>query len=151
MTTPATPADTILVSWSDWLSGSREIVRLSSGDIEAPGLVDAVLHSLLDQRRARDGDPIPDGAPRGGWWADLEWGSRLWLLQYATTRAEIPRLAQDYAEEALAWMVDEGIAERVTVTAERQGRDRLALSVQITRATGPDVTVRFADLWEAVL
>lgn len=151
MSTPAVPADTLVLSWSDWLTGSRELVRVTSGDIEAPGLLDAVLVSLLSWRRAKDGDPIPDGAPRRGWWADLEHGSRLWLLQYATTRAEVPRLARDYAEEALAWMVDEGIAESVTVTAERQGRDRLALEIQIARATGPDVTVRFADLWEAVL
>lgn len=140
---------TITVSWSEWASGSLDIVRISDGDIEAPSLIDAVMVSLLSWRRARDGDPVPDGAPRQGWWADAEFGSRLWLLQYAKATGDVLTRARDYAEEALAWLVDDGIAASVTVTTERQGA-RLALGVTISRPSRADLVVRFNDLWEAL-
>ena len=140
---------TIEVSWSEWVDGSHDLVRLAGGSMEAASLVDAVLVSLLSWRRAREGDPVPAGAPREGWWADAEFGSRLWLLASAKATPQTVRLAQDYASEALAWLVADGVASSVAVEAERQGK-RLALRVRIARPSAPALLIRFADLWEAL-
>lgn len=169
---------TITLSWTDYAAG-LDLVRVTDGDIETASLVDAVAISLLSWRRARDSDPVPEGAERHGWWADPEFGSRLWLVARSKTLPTTPRDAQDYAQEALAWMVAEGIASRVTVTAERMrsglsggsvtagftgegkgsgttsgatrgGSEILALSIEIERPTAPALLIRFADLWEAL-
>ena len=56
--------------------------------------------------------------------------------------------ARDYVREALAWLVDDGIAAAVDVTVERQGFDRLAIGVTITRPTGP-AREHFDFVWGA--
>lgn len=87
------------------------------------GLETAVLLSLFLDRRANADDEIPDGTTdRRGWWADEHApipgdliGSRRWLLDRSKRSAETAKRLQDYDTEALAWLVDDGVAERVTV------------------------------------
>ena len=56
--------------------------------------------------------------------------------------------AQDYAAAALQWMIDDGIAKSVDVSAERGGADQLNLTVTIQKPSGADlIGMRFQDIW----
>ena len=119
-------------------------------------LVRAVVLSLFTWRRANADDALPN--PRGsrmGWWGDSfppapndRIGSRLWLLSRSKLMDTTVQQAQDYAREALRWLVDDGVAARVEVRAERQGLETLALGCSIFERDGTLRTViRFPDLW----
>ena len=120
-------------------------------------LEQAVLISLLTDRRAEADDAIPDGTTdRRGWWADAlaedgdRIGSRLWLLDRGKATRETATLAREYAEEALAWMVSDGVAAEVLVTAELGPDGEVGLEVVVIRDDGRTVALRFRSLWEAL-
>lgn len=120
--------------------------------------------SLFSWARAQPGDVLPstrDGKrDRRGWWAEGlsdryqgdAFGSRLWLLERAKLTPETVRLARSYAEEALAWLVTDGIAEAVDVEVSRQNRGALAIGVTVHRGSGTlaQGPVSFAFVWEGV-
>lgn len=116
----------------------------------------AVTISLFTWRRAGP-DDVVDDSDRKGWWGDCapsvagdQIGSRLWLLARRTLVAQTLQDAQAYAEEALAWLVDDQIATLVTVTAARQGNDRMNLRVMLTEQSGETLELNFADTWELI-
>lgn len=120
-------------------------------------LIRAVIISLFTWCRAHDDDDLPSNQ-RFGWWGDAypqvpndKIGSRLWLLTRVKLLPSTPGLAKGYAEEALQWMIDDGVASRIDCAAERLGMEGLALSATIYRndSTHP-VSLRFADIWEAL-
>lgn len=101
----------------------------------------AVLISLFSDRQANADDVIPDGSmDRRGWWGDLDQdkplGSRLWLLSRSILSDDVAKLAVIYAKEALQWLIDDQVAEAVTVTATPDGVKTLNVSVTITRKSG---------------
>lgn len=113
----------------------------------------AVTISLFTWRRAGPDDAVDD-SDRKGWWGDCvpsvagdKIGSRLWLLQRRTLVAETLKDAQSYAEEALAWMIEDDVVTSVTVTAERQGNDRMNLRVVLTEQNGETQELNFEDTW----
>lgn len=119
------------------------------------GLRTAIIISLFTDARARDDDPLPAEGDRRGWWGDAlpqvagdAIGSRLWLLAREKKLPSVVQRARDYAAEALAWLIADGIVRTVEVEAEAQGADRLAFGVVITRPTGPG-RQRFDFVWEA--
>lgn len=117
-------------------------------DGRATTLEQAVIVSLYSDARAGADDSPPDGtANRRGWWQDNDFGSRLWLLRRSKPTLSTVAAARGYVEAALAWLVEQGIATRVDVTAERQGLDRIAVEVTIARVEGGPVVLRFAELW----
>ena len=116
----------------------------------------AVTISLFSWRRAAADDALDD-ADRQGWWGDCapteagdQIGSRLWLLRRRALTDEALRDAQEYAEEALHWMIDDDIVTTVAVTAERQGNDRLNLLVTLTESNGETVQLAFEDTWSLI-
>src|SRR6185437_4635110 len=84
-----------------------------------------IIVSLFTDRRADPSDRIPQGqTDRRGWWGDsyadvpgYQLGSRLWLLENATTFPQMPVVARGYMLEALQWMIDDGIASKVEAEA----------------------------------
>jgi phage gp46-like protein len=118
----------------------------------------AVVISLFSWRRARDDDPLPEAdAPRMGWWGDTlashvddRMGSRLWLLRREKMVPETFARARSYAEEALAWMVEDKLAARIEAAAEPRGLDRLDLLITIHRGEGRKLELRFEDLWREI-
>ena len=123
---------------------------------KAHPLVRAVLISLFTWRRANADDTLPD--PKGfrmGWWGDSypavandRIGSRLWLLARAKLTLTTVQRAQDFAEEALQWLIDDGVAARIAVRAERQGLSTLALQCTLFAADGTaNAVLRFDNLW----
>lgn len=117
-------------------------------------LIRAVMISLFTWRRANPDDDLP-GSEKQGWWGDSfpvepndRIGSRLWLLSRAKLLPETVARAKEYAEEALAWLVTDGIAARVVVEAERRGIDTLALACRIYKSDGSaPLDIRFTDVW----
>ena len=91
-----------------------------------------------------------------GWWGDTfprvaqdRIGSRLWLLareKFSVKNSPVIR-AKEYAEEALAWMVEDGVAQQVTVDAQIVRTGMLGLSVQIDRNNAQPAVYRYELAW----
>lgn len=115
-------------------------------------LVRAVIISLFSWARAKDDDQV-DGKRRNGFWGDSydevgqETGSRLWLLGRSKIVPETVAQCREYAQAALKWMVDDGVADSVTVYAERNGIDRIDMLIEIERQRD-SVRLRFSNFWE---
>lgn len=116
------------------------------------GLETAVVLSLFTDRVAEDGEAPP--AERRGWWADAYAdipgdlvGSRLWLLWREKQTPQTLARAEAYAREALQWLVDDGVAGAVAVTAEWVRAGVLGLGITITRSGAPVVSYRFDAFW----
>lgn len=122
------------------------------------GLETAVVLSLFTDARAADDDILPLGqADRRGWWADGfgdeagdRIGSRLWLLHAAKQLPEVLIKVKEYAEEALAWMVEDGVAIKVEVDTWIPREEVLGMVVRIYRPTGAAASYRFESLWKNV-
>lgn len=111
-------------------------------------LATAVLISLFSDALASEDDNLPDNTgDRRGWWGGAI-GSKLWLRQRAKKTDDLLKTVQDDAAQALAWMVEDGVAGEITTAAEFQSPNALALSVVIRRAGRPDLALRFANLWD---
>lgn len=98
----------------------------------------AVILSLFTDARAGRDDVLPLGqTDLRGWVGDEYtgaaatdvWGSRLWLIYVGKASGNVLDLARLYVQQALAWLVREGIASRVDVSAQWVGerQDRLAV------------------------
>lgn len=135
------------------------------------GLQSAIIISLFTNRRANDDDVIPDGTNnKRGWWADAfpdidndKIGSRLWLLHREKETQSVVNRAKDYVEEALQWLVDDGIARRVdvitgwvdkvsgTITDTKTTHSRpgvLGIGVAVYRNDGEVEKFRFDEFWK---
>lgn len=130
-------------------------LRLVNSDLEADdGLYSAVVISLFTDRRAEVGDTPASAEDRRGWWADAyadvegdRIGSRLWLLSREKQTGQALLRARDYAREALLWLVEDGVARAINVTAELLRDGVLVLTVEIVRAEKPVTKYRFEAFW----
>lgn len=121
------------------------------------GLTTAVLLSLFTDARARPDDRLPHSdTDRRGWWGDAwpmvsgeSMGSRLWLVWPGKQTGENLQRAREYAQEALQWLVTDGIASSVEVQASNPRNGVLALSVKIFKPAGEALALRFESLWSA--
>jgi phage gp46-like protein len=104
------------------------------------GLYTDVILSLFTDARANDDDPLPDNrsSDRRGYWGDQfspvqgdRHGSRLWLLSRSKQLPEVVEKVRRYAYEALAWMVADGLAKSVEVSARVVRTGVLGLEVFI--------------------
>ena len=133
-------------------------IGVSGGDLaKDDGLKTAVIISLFTDRRADDDDVIPDGTDdRRGWWGDIgaidgdRIGSKLWLLSRSKQLTGVARQAEGYITDALAWLVDDGVARSVSAACEWVSMGVLAAAVTLTRPDGTPLTFKFANLWEAL-
>jgi phage gp46-like protein len=106
------------------------------------GLETAIILSLYLDRRAAADDTLPDGSAnrRGSWMDDFQTpanyqlGSRLWLLAREKQLPDVLRRAKTYVEEALQWLIDDGIAHSVVCTPSWSTATVLAFSIVITGA-----------------
>lgn len=124
-----------------------------AGLAEGCDLVTAVLISLFTHRRAHRDDRLPDHAEgdRRGWWGDLlggrPIGSRLWLLSREKQRPEVLRRAEDYAREALNWLIEDKLASAVLVAASAPQPGVLRLVVRISRPRGASDQLELQAPW----
>lgn len=130
-------------------------VLLASGDlVEENSLQTALLLSLFTDRRATPEQLQRFGGdnPRG-WWGDADatvpgdaFGSHLWLLEREIELQETLNRAREYGEQAVEWIIEDGLAESIAVVAAYPQRGVLALQVTPERARG--TRERFAFVWE---
>ncbi|KAA5937611.1 hypothetical protein F3I27_22015 [Pantoea sp. Bo_2] len=125
-----------------------------SSDITDP-LTRAVIISLFTWRRA---EPDDDTERPFGWWGDSyptvandRIGSRLWLLSRSKLTNNTVASARNYAEQALAWMTEDGVAARIDIDVSRTGLSSLKLSVVIWQRDGSRHALIFDDIWQGVL
>lgn len=88
------------------------------------GLDTAILMSLFVDRRA-DASEVPRVEYRRGWWGNLvgsivnyNIGSKLWLLIQARKDNNCTNLATTYIYDCLKWLVEDKLADKVTVKTE---------------------------------
>jgi phage gp46-like protein len=121
-------------------------------------LATAVLICLMTDRRV-DPSELRDGDTNKGWPGDPAFirdtgvpiGSRLWLLRRrSVSEIETPRLAEDYAREALQTLIDQEACVRVDATATAvPARNRLDLDIALYGRDGGAVyQQKFGVLWE---
>jgi phage gp46-like protein len=126
--------------------------------VEEDGLATAVLISLFTDRRADPDDRLPDDAEGlRGWWGDLvdvieggnvdRIGSKLWLLSREKEQVEVLRRAEAYAGEALAWLLEDGVARSVDVVATAPLPGVLQLDVSIAQPS-PLPALRYGYIWQ---
>lgn len=131
-------------------------LSVDGADLESDdGLETAVVLSLFTDRRAREDDVLPDpNSDRRGWWADAypdieqdQIGSRLWLLYREKQLPVVLQRAREYARESLQWLIDDGVARAVDVSAEVVRTGVLGLGVVIHRTGKPVAQYRFDLFW----
>lgn len=131
-------------NYADWLKGSGDV--LSGDDLQS-----AIIISLFTDGLARSDDNI-DESYRRGWWADLgsdyNIGSRLWLLNRQKLTVSIVKQAEDYAGEALKWLIDDGVVSYIEVGTQIVYPNRLNMIIRYHRP-GDERDLRFFWVWEA--
>ncbi len=141
----------------DSINGAADF-SLTDNDLTADETLEsAIMLSLFVDRRADDGDVLPySETDRRGWWADAvpsvegdKIGSKLWLLQRSKQTADTLARAAQYAREALQWLIEDGVAERVDVESEIVAHGIMGLKVTVTRPTVDSVTYRYQYTWAA--
>lgn len=117
------------------------------------GLKTAIELSLFTDRRAEDGDVLPVGeTDRRGWCLDDptdKIGSRLWLLARSKQSQEILVRAPEYVKEALQWLIDDKVSDRIEVDVLFPRRGMYALVVGVYRPGRDVIRFRYNRTWDA--
>jgi phage gp46-like protein len=131
-------------SLGDWQPGLGDLI--SGNDLET-----AILISLFTDRLARNDDDY-DGNDRRGWWgdtgSDYQIGSRLWLLKRQKLTAAIAGKAEDYATEALQWLIDDGVVSSIQITTQIVYPNRLYMQLVFFKPNGDSSSFKYSWAWE---
>lgn len=135
-------------------------LAIEDGDLAAGDeLESAVVHSLFTDRLAAPDDRLPDEfspdpiPDRRGWVGDdFEGGgfsgSKLWLrVREKWTEATRATVEQD-CREALQWLLDDGVANRIDVAAYREIVGRIDVLIVVHRIDGRVYERRFDGVWK---
>lgn len=102
-------------------------------------ITDGVWRSLFSWSRAREDDELLNAGEKYGWWGNLladdtgdDYGSRLWTLMRTVDTEETRLRARDVCEEALRWMIDDGLASEISADVEHMGAGAVAIGITIT-------------------
>lgn len=131
---------------ADWLTTGGALVN--GDDYQT-----AVIISLFTDRQAREDDQYEDN-DRRGWWGDSEssepMGSRLWLLRREKLTPQVRQRAEDYASEALKWLLDDRIVKAIEPVAQIVYPNRLNLFIryQVPQSDNWE-TLQFYWIWES--
>lgn len=150
----------------DWMMDGDDL----AGD---DGLATAVIISLFTDRLAEPDDIIAGAPPsdkagppdRRGWWGDLPadpaipkgpsalTGSRMWLRLGMPANTQTARRVELDAREALQWLIDSAVAQKIDVTTQWVSRDVLGLHVAIwqRKATGRMQAQEYDYVWSPTL
>jgi len=146
----------LAVTW-DRNGGCGDLMVSGPDLMTDDGLYGACLISLFTDRAADPDDQLPDSlsSDRRGWWGDALAetegdliGSKLWLLYGSKIVPETLRRAKDCADEALAWLVTDGVAKTVAVTTSQAAPHSIGIGVDIVRPDG--TSLRYEFVWEAL-
>lgn len=118
----------------------------------------AVLLSVFTDKRAKSIELPPGQSWRRGWWADLvseiqgdQHGSKLWLIEREKQTPEVAERAKEYIEEALQWMIEDGVASSISVSTDISVRGILGIGIEIVRPSGDRSTFKFDYVWQSIV
>lgn len=111
-------------------------------------LVSAVLISLFSWRRGAPEEADETGN-RYGWWAGTI-GSRLWTIRREKILPTLVPRVRDIFQEALQWLLDDGVATSLELQTELRGGDDLYVAIGIIRDGRKVAALQFANVWQAV-
>ncbi|PWD90336.1 phage GP46 family protein [Ignatzschineria cameli] len=128
-----------------WVNGAGDI-SIDGHDFEVDdSLTTAVIISLFTDRAVPE-DELEEGMQNQGWWGDSysdePWGSKLWLLRRQKSTDDVASDAEDYAYEALEWLVNDNLIDSLVVNASRESstksavKDMLVLSIELSPTSG---------------
>ena len=111
----------------------------------------AVIISIFTWRRA---EPDDDTETPMGWWGDT-WptvqndriGSRLYLLQRSKLTEQTAQKPREYIAQALHWMTEDGIADRIDIEVKRTGLDTLTATVTLNFRHRSPHRITFHNIW----
>lgn len=130
-------------------------LQIENWDIKLDdGLESAILVSLFTDARVELDELDDEKDDRRGFWGDAVdnaagevTGSKLWLLDRAKTINENLEIAKEAVEEALQWLVDDGVADSVTVTTEYVNQYTMKIGIVVARPTGPEFVRKYDYVW----
>lgn len=122
--------------------------KIDSSEIEE-GLRTAITLSLYVDQRVEE-DELEPGLENRGWWGDLfediPFGSKLWLLEREKVTNETLIRYEQYVREALQWLIDDSIADSLSVKATFSGQN-IYCEIVITRDE-ESFKYKFDNLWQ---
>ena len=126
--------------------------QIAQGDLQSGSdLSTAIYISLFTDRQARDDDDL-DGSDRRGWWGDsgesVPIGSRLWLLRRQKLTTAVAIKAEDFANEAVSWLIEDGVVSAISTTAQMIYPRTLVLTLTYQEPGKDKANVKFAWVWE---
>ncbi|WP_299376043.1 phage GP46 family protein [uncultured Kiloniella sp.] len=133
-------------------------LALSEGDLETDeGLQTAVVLSLFTDKRAPKNTELPAGeTDRRGWWGDLlnenqgdQIGSLRWLYLREKQTTETLNKIIEADQQALDWLVEDGVARKVVVTGEWIKRGLLAEKILIKKPDGTQSKFSYQTQWDS--
>ena len=132
-------------------------IEIAGGDIvQANDLITAVMISLFSDARAPDDEEKPP-LERRGWWGDSvhpveghSTGSLLWLLAREKQTQATLNKATDWSQEALAWLIRDGVAASIAVESEWIRQGVMGLTIDIVKPTGEVENIRFEYAWAQI-
>lgn len=137
------------------LYGEDLAAPFTPGLAEGADLETAVLISLFTDRRADPEDRLPDGSqdPRG-WWGDQgkdrPIGSKIWLRMRSKRTTETLQIVKGDIQEALQWLLDDGVVATIDVTTQWDGPGFLAAVVTLSQVSGTAQALRYSWAWKDI-
>jgi phage gp46-like protein len=155
---PANCTGDVYILWDN--NNAQGDWTLANGDLQTgQDLETACLVSLFTDKLATpDFVPTDGSSDRRGWWADpyndAPLGSNLWQLERAKKTRDTLALARRYAEEALQWLVDDGVAKQIAVNTAwlgaAVGSTMLGIGIAILKPDGSVTRFTFGWAWQSL-
>ena len=128
-------------------------IELTENDVVVDnGLNTAVYISLFTDIRVDDNSLLDDKADKRGYWGDVfdekPMGSKLWLLAREKKLNAVLEKAKTYCVEALKWLIDDGIAKKITINTEAVDGNILGIEVIIQKPTDDILNFKYSYNWK---
>lgn len=136
------------------VGGSFPDMVVENGTLKADNTLEtSVLISLHSDRFVEAEDLPPGITTRRGWWADQfsdvfsdKIGSRLWTLARGKVTDEVAVEMESIVLQCLNWLIEDGIADNITVEAERTATNEIKAVCEITKPDGDAIPFKF--IWD---
>jgi phage gp46-like protein len=122
-------------------------------DVEVDnGLNTAVYISLFTDARVDDESLLDDKNDKRGYWGDVfddkPMGSKLWLLAREKNLSAVLEKAKTYCQEALKWLIDDGIAKKITINTEAVDYYILGIEAIIQKPSDEVLNYKYSYNWK---
>jgi len=127
-------------------------IEVSGNDLAVDnGLNTAVYISLFTDARVDDESLLDDKTDKRGYWADVfddkPMGSKLWLLAREKNLSAVLDKAKTYCQDALKWLIEDGIAKKITVNTESVSENILGIETIIQKPSDEILNFKYYYNW----